>query len=208
MGISTQQAKLLADGFLDTIGGQNESDFKPTESLKGLIDVAAILITSAQKTLDSQGHVTSGELSDSLQVQSPYIESGVITLNVEALFYYQFLNKGIRGTNGGTGKYSFKSANPSRKMVKSIEKWIQRAGLSSYSVSKSVSNNERKNKTVSQYQRAYAVARSIKQKGIRPTHFFDQAVQIANGYAQDILGKSLIVDIVNSMPTDLGNVKN
>ena len=203
MGISIQQAKAVADGFLDSIGGNDTSDFKPTESMKGLIDVAAILITSAQKTLNSQGHVASGELSDSIQVQNPSLEGGVITLNIEALFYYQFLNKGVKGTKSGSGKYSFKSAYPSQKMVKSIERWISRAGLSSFSTSKSISNNERKNKTVGQYQRAYAVARSIKQKGIRASHFFDKAVLVAQAYSKEVLGKSLKIDIVNSLPNTL-----
>lgn len=203
-GVSTQQAKLLAEGFLDGLGSNDYGDFQPEASVNALIDVAAVLIQNAQRILNSKNKVSSGALSDSIQVQAPQYSNGTITLNIEALYYYQFINKGVKGTRGGAGKYSFKNEMPSRKMVNAISGWIKRGGLSTSSVTRSVSNLESKNKSIAQFNRAYAVARSIKQKGIRPTRFFDEAVRIAQKYAADVLGAALKVDIINSLPKEIG----
>lgn len=208
-GISKSQAKVLASGFLDSLGNSPEfSDFIPDESLTALINVAALLIQEAGKNLHQSGHVSSGKLIDSLRALDPEYVGRHIAVDIEALFYYQFLNKGVKGTKGGSGQYSFRSSIPSRKMVESIRGWLQKAGASSFNIKKSVSNLERKNKSISQFDKAYAVARAIKMKGIRANSFFDKAVQIAKGYAAYELGKSLAVDVINSLPTKLDGNSN
>lgn len=205
--INTAQRQLLAEGFLDRIGGNDFSDFVPKESMKALITLSGILIENAQKNLQQQGSVSSGALSDSFVVNDPKYIDSKISLDVMANFYYRFLNKGVRGTKRGSGQFAFKTSNPSQAMVKSIEKWISRSGLSSANVTKSVSSLESKNKTVGQFSKAYAVARSIKMKGIRATNFYDKAVQIAEGYARDVLGRALKVDIIDSLPEKLSEQK-
>jgi hypothetical protein len=199
--IGRSQAKLLASGFLDSLGSKPEiSDLILSESLAALIQLAGGLIIDANENLSSSGHVASGALSDSHKIRNPYYLGSEIRLDIEALFYFQFLNRGVRGTQSGTGEFAFKSSYPSRAMVAAIAAWINRAGLSSYNVKKSVSNQEVKNKTISHYDKAYAVARSIKMKGIRPTGYFDRAIASTQTRAADELGKAFKIDLITALP--------
>ena len=103
------------------------------------------------------------------------------------------------------GNYSFKSAFPSAEMVKSITAWIARGGASTSIISKPVSNLESKNKSISQYDHAFAVARSIKIHGIKGSGYLDKAIKIAQEYSQDVLGRALAIDIINALPKNLND---
>lgn len=202
--ITKSQAELIASGFLDGLGSNPEfSDFVPDQTLTTLVSLAAMIIQSANDNLQSSGNVSSGKLSDSLKILDPHYVGNQIALDIEALFYYQFLNKGVRGTKQGSGQFSFKSSFPSKKMVDEIRGWLKKAGASSFNIKKSVSNLESKNKSIAQFDKAYAVARAIKMKGIRANGFFDKAVKVAQGYAESELGKSLAIDVINSLPSTL-----
>ena len=209
--ISQSQARILASGFLDGLGTTGK-DFVPDESLSGLIMLAGKLIEAAQSNLSEGGQVSSGALSDSFKVNDPQGVGKTIRLDIEALNYFDFQNKGVRGVGGGSsrGGYSFKSPYPSDGMVKSISEWIKRAGLSTTVIKdkKSVGNQESKNKTISQYDSAYAVAMGIKVHGIKPTGYFDKAIKLAQAYSNDVLGKALAIDIIKSLPKKLSNGNN
>lgn len=204
--ITRSQAELLASNFLDSIGSNPEySDIELDESLIALIQLAGELILDATQNLEKRGNVSSGALISSFKVRDPQMEAGAVQLDIEALDYYDFLNKGVKGTKGGSGKYAFKSAYPSDKMVKAIAAWIGRAGLSTFNVKKSVSKLEKKNKSISKIDRAYAVARSIKMKGIKKTGYLDKAINATKKKAVERLGKALTADVVRSLPTTLDN---
>jgi hypothetical protein len=70
-------------------------------------------------------------------------------------------------------------------------------------VKKTYGGLEKKRKSISQLnlgrQVAYAVARSIKQHGIKATGFMDKAVASTSSKVQDRLGNALEVDIINSL---------
>ena len=209
--ISQSQAKLLASEFLDTIGGDKGKDLQVNESLTALIMLAGNLIDEANNNLQQGGHISSGRLSDSIKALDPRIVNGWINIDIEALFYYLFIDAGVKGTKSGSGAYSFKTSYPSKKMVTEIQKWIKRAGLSTYNVKKPVSNLERKRKSISQLntgrRTAYAVATSIKQKGIRATNFFSKAADATELIAQEQLGKAFAIDVINSLPNSLDEIK-
>lgn len=206
--ISKAQAELLSSGFLDTLGSKPEfNDLDITESLAALILLAGELIEEANSNLQQGGHIGQGKLSDSLKVLNPEYVGKQIQLDIEALFYYQFINKGVRGTQSGGGLYSFKSSFPSRKMVSEIAKWLKTAKKATSNVSRPVGNLETKRKSISQLNKAYAVARSIKMHGIKATNFFDKAVKVAQSHAKEELGKALKIDIINSLPTNLNDYK-
>ncbi len=199
--IRQAQADLLNSGDLDKLG----ADFELTETEDALILAAAYLVEQAQNELSKGGHVSSGELSDSIVANDPKESAGRVSIDVEALFYYQFINKGVRGLKGGSGQYSFKTAYPSKDMVASIEKWMKRSGKASTNVNKkhTISANEAKNVSVSELDAAYAVAKSIKTKGIKASHFFDKAIELAENYVQSELGKSFTADIINALPESI-----
>lgn len=205
MAINKAQAELLASGFLDTIGSD---DFTPKDSLTTLIIAAAYLVEQAQKEL--RNNVSSGALSSSIKALDPKGTRAGIYIDVEMLFYGQFLNAGVRGTRRGSGEYKFKHDMPSRDMVNQISRWLKKAGKSSFNVNakKSIYKNERKNKSISEIDNAFAVARSIKQKGIKAVRFMDKAAELATAFVAREMGEALTVDIINSLPDTLDGTDN
>lgn len=202
MSINRSQAKAIADGFLDSLGSDKE-DFQPKETLSTMLQLAAGLAEKAQRNLNRSNSVASGALSESIEVQEPIIEGNSIRIDVTMLLYGQYIDKGVKGIESGSGEFSFKSAYPSQSMVKEVAQWIKRGKLKSTNVKKPISRFETKNKTISQYASAYAVARSIKLHGIRKTGFMSKAISETNVIAKVELGRALVVDVSNSLPKNL-----
>lgn len=203
--ISNSQASFISSGQISNYG--SAKDFEPRESLSALVKLAALLIENAQTNLEASGQVSSGALSDSFKASEPIEKNGAIHIEVSALDYYDFQNKGVRGTKGGasSGGYAFKNAFPSEAMVTAIDKWIKHGHAVTTHILKkhAISKNEKKNTTLSDIDNAYMIARSIKIKGIKGTGYFDKAVKLAQAYAKDILGKALMVDVINSLPNKI-----
>lgn len=199
--ITQAQKSALSSGFLNSLGSNPEfSDLPIDESVQALYELAGYLIEEANKNLDKNGNVSSGALASSHKVVNPQFVGGNIQMDIEALAYYAFINKGVRGTKSGNGLYSFKTDYPSKKMVDEIRAWMKRAGISTRNIQKSVSKLESKRKSISKADSAYAMARSIKMKGIKPTGYFDKAVKSAQSRAKETLGQALVVDVINSLP--------
>lgn len=206
--ITQAQNSALKSGFLDGLGSNPEfADFPVDETVQALYQLAGYLIEQANDNLQKNGNVSSGALASSHKVVNPEFIGGNIQMDIEALAYYAFINKGVKGTKGGSGLYSFKSSYPSQKMISEIREWMKRAGISTRNIKKSVSKLERKRRSIAQIDSAYAMARSIKMKGIKPTGYFDKAVRSAQSQAKEILGKALVVDVINSLPKNLNDMK-
>jgi hypothetical protein len=198
--ISGSQRVLLDSGFLDDLGS-TETPFNASEN--ALIELAAMIIENAQRNLQQNSQVSTGALSDSFVAKDPREVNNVIYVDISALDYYDYQNKGVKGTKGGSSKnnYSFKNDHPSEGMVTAIEAWVRRAGLTTTNVDagRTITGREKKDSAISERDNAYQVARAIKQKGIKGTGYFDRALQVAQAYAQDVLGKALAVDVQNSL---------
>lgn len=203
--ISSAQSAFLKSGQISNFG--SAKDFEPRESLSALIQLAAMIIENAQSNLQSAGQVSSGALSDSFKSTDPIEKGNAIYIQISALDYYDFQNKGVKGTKGGSssGGYAFKNAFPSQAMVSAIDKWIKHGHAVTRNTSKkhTISKNESKNAGISDLDNAYMVARSIKIKGIKGSGYFDKAVKLAQAYAKDILGKALLIDVVNAIPNKI-----
>lgn len=204
MSINKQQAALLAEGLLDGLG-TSKDDLRPKDTLTELIVLAGDFVISAQDNLNKSNANASGMLSESLVISDPRTEGKIVTVDVTMNAYGQFVNKGVKGTKAGKSNagFAFKNDLPSKNMVDAIREWIKTAGLSSSSsdVKKygAYGKNEKKNSSVSQLDRAYAVARSIKQKGLKPTGFLDKAEQETISKVEDRLGAAFRIDIINSI---------
>ena len=198
--IRSAQNALLSTNFLNYLGSD---DVAYNASEDALIQLAAMIIENAVKNLNQSGQISSGHLADSFHALNPQEVNGNIHIDIEAADYYDFQNKGVAGTKSGSSQadYKFKYDNPSEKMVDAIKEWGVKAGLSSTNVKKeyTVSAQEKKDTSISEYDVNYGVARSIKQHGIKGTGYFDKALKLAQTYAQDVLGKALSVDIINSL---------
>ena len=203
--ISSSQASFLASGKISDYGSSKE--FEPRESLSALVKLAAMLVENAQENLNAAGQVSSGALSDSIQATAPIEKGNTLHIEVHALDYYDYVNKGVRGTKGGasSANYAFKNNFPSEAMVTAIDKWLKHGGAVTQHVLKrhTISKTESKNASISDLDNAYMVARSIKIHGIKGSGYFDKAVKLAQSYAKDILGKALAVDIINTLPNKI-----
>lgn len=202
MSISKRQAEALAEGFLDNLGS-DRSEFQPKNTYTELFLLVGELIDTAQKNLNRAGLISSGAGSESIVADEPVQNGGVISVDVLMNFYLQFHNKGVKGTRAGrsTAGYSFKNEIVSQNMYKEIDGWIKRAGLSTRSVKKykGYGKHETRRKQISQYDSTYAVARSIKQKGLKPSGFMDRAISSTEQKIEDRLGATLVLDIQDGL---------
>src|ERR1044072_112479 len=200
--ISESQAKALADGFLDDLG----EDFKPSKTLSKFFEVVGKLIEEAQNNLNSADRVSSGALSDSIKAIDSIIEGKKIRVDISMLYYWKFIDKGVKGVKSGkpNSPYSFKNLYPSKKMLKAIKKWVTKEGLKAKAKGqgKPINKRERKRKSVTNATNdiAYAISRSIKAKGLKKTNFMTNAVKEANKFAKKELGKTFAIDVLESLP--------
>lgn len=82
-----------------------------------------------------------------------------VEIELQAPSYWEFVDKGVNGLQRSVGsEFSFNYPNVSKSHAEAIRKWIPKAGIQA-----------RGEQTYEQV--AYAIARSIKQKGIDPTPF-------------------------------------
>jgi len=202
MSIPRAQAAALAEGFLDDIGSSKD-EFRPKELYTELFLLVGELIEAAQDNLNRADLVNTGEGSASIVAEDPVKNGSIISVDVLMNFYLQFHNKGVKGTRSGssTAGYSFKNEIVSRKMYAAFSEWIKRAGLTTRTVKKykGYGQHENNRKLISQYDSAYAVARSIKQKGLKPTGFLDNAIASTSAKFEDRLGIALSVDVQDGL---------
>ncbi len=204
--ISKAQADALAAGFFDKIGDTKDG-LQPEETLSALYQLAGGLVSEAQDNLNQADRVASGALSDSIKVLNPEYVNRSVRIDIEALFYYKFVDKGVKGTKKGSGQYSFKNAFVGKSMVNAIRKWVIREGLKARTNvgGPSITKREAKRKTItdSSYTTAFVIAKSIKQKGLKRTNFFAKAITSTRDKTDEALGKAFKVDIINSLPKKL-----
>lgn len=208
--ISQAQAKALAEGFLDTVGSR---DLNPVESMSALILLAGSLVDQAQQNLNKVDRVASGSLSESMKVLNPESVGNNVRIDVIANFYYKFIDKGVKGVEGGsTGTYSFKNLHVSKRMMEAIRKWLLREGLKArtHTGGKPIVKREAKRKkiTSTSTQAAYAIARGIKKTGLKRTNFFTDAVRTTRQQAKTQLAKGLKLDIINALPKKINGTNN
>lgn len=202
MSIAKAQAAALAEGFLDSLGSDKDG-LRPRESFTEIILLAGEMIESCQQNLNDSNSNASGKLSTSLTANEPVMVGKALQVDIMMSFHGAFVNSGVKGTKSGssTAGYSFKFDKPSQKMVNAIAEW-QKAGkvsTSNTNAKKSISRNEKKNASIAAMGSAYAIARSIVQKGIKPTGFLDKAVKTTEQKVADRLGAALKIDVLNSL---------
>ena len=204
--ISKSQADLLASGFLDDIGSTKD-ELQPKGTISVLFQLAGELVDTAQKNLNKADRVASGALSESIKVRDPYVRGKTLICDIEALYYYLFVDGGVAGTKRGSGKYKFKYDSPGKKMVKAFQKWITKEGVKGKQDKKytNISRRDTFRKSISESGKglAYAMARSVKQKGLKRTNFMAKAIAKVEKKAAEQYGKAFRLDIINALPNKL-----
>lgn len=200
-----QNSKSTLD-FLGTIGNQDRGDgVTMNNTAMALVRLADFLIDKAANNLQSKGHVASGDTISSMNAGPIEVDGTKMFLDIEILKTYKFLDLGVKGTEGGTGKFKFKTKYANKKMALALLKWMRKRSISSKykAISKNEQKNQRIKKMVSSAENlkrlAYAVSVSIKKKGIKPTYFFTKAVAATKAQSRKEFASAIKLDIIESL---------
>jgi hypothetical protein len=182
MSISKAQALAIADGYLNTLGEQRmkEGELPVVEAL--LKKFGGDFIKTAQYLLDLNGSIASGAIND-IRVQftkfnTNYTLSLGYPKSQKASKYWDFVNKGVKGTKNikADSKTPYKF-NPSKKSIpiSAVQGWLGYNKLKATAVKPYRKLGVEAKAIDAKKSLAYVVARSIHRKGIRSTHYFDNA---------------------------------
>lgn len=188
------------DGLIDSLG-RSKKDYGSLNELpimeQTILKYVGRFILKAVATLKKQGRIDTGELSSSI-VQGELINNqGDYTIGIgypegsDAIDYYDFVNKGVQGSESGRPnsiyKYSKKNPSTNGPFVMAIEKWVKRKGMQTLKETKRTSTKQiqRKRLSISKIpatrSTAWVIARSIKRKGLDRSGFIDDSIKSAFG---------------------------
>ena len=191
MSISKAQIQALRDNFIQSLGGSFDK-YKQGE-LPVLEDTLALygkaFNDKITEILDKENITSSGRLAEpALPIITKFGTGYILSLGYEpgseASKYYDFVNKGVKGTKNEKADsktpYAFKG-NKKAVPVSSIEKWLGYNKLKSVSVKKYTKLGTETKAIEGKKSLAFLIARSIHRKGLKSTRYFDRAVaQIFN----------------------------
>ena len=184
------KAKIAADFNRALKGDYNILDPNALPLLeKILIEIGLEFTQQAKKNLTKAKAISSGDLYD-LSLPVVYQNNrGGYTLEVGYPIgskqdkYYDFVNKGVRGTdnkrkNGGT-PYSFKISKKSVPIAP-IQEWLKLNRSKIKSVGKYRKLGSEKKAIDGGKGLAFLIARGIHKNGLRATRYFDDALKVFN----------------------------
>jgi hypothetical protein len=187
VSISKAQIQAIREGFIQSIGETGFGKVKAGE-LPILEETLALygkaFNDTIVKILDQDNITSSGRLAEpALPIITKFGTGYVLSLGYEpgseASKYYDFVNKGVKGTKNikadSKTPYAFKT-NKKAVPVSSIEKWLSYNKLKSVSVKKYTKLGTETKAIDTKKSLAYVIARSIHTKGLKSTHYFDRAV--------------------------------
>jgi hypothetical protein len=191
VSISKAQIQALREGFIQSIG-DSYTKVKPGELPileETLAKYGQAFNDKIVELLDKDNITSSGKLAEpALPIITKFGTGYILSLGYDkgsaASKYYDFVNKGVKGTKNlkadGKTPYSFKSGKKAVP-VSSIEKWLGYNKLKSVSVKKYKKLGTESKAIDGKKSLAWAIAKSIHTKGLSSTHYFDRAVaQIFN----------------------------
>ena len=186
MSITKAQIQALREGFIQSIG-DSYTKVKPGELPileETLAKYGQAFNDKIVELLDKDNITSSGKLAEpALPIITKFGTGYILSLGYEkgsaASKYYDFVNKGVKGTKNlkadGKTPYSFKSGKKAVP-VSSIEKWLGYNKLKSVSVKKYNKLGTESKAIEGKKSLAWAIAKSIHTKGLSSTHYFDRAV--------------------------------
>ena len=146
------------------------------------------LIQDMRTDLDRQVKSKRNNLAQSISPSLIVTRNGV-SMELSLADYYDFVDKGVNGMQGNQGSiYSYKTARPSKKHAQAIAEWITDAGID-------FKGRGSDNYAKARLNAAYAMATSIKKKGLKPKPFYDKNITQArvDDLSQRILDATGIV---------------
>jgi hypothetical protein len=219
MSISKAQASAIADGFLSKLGEQpmKEGEMPVIEQL--LKDFGADFIKQAQTNLNKNKSIASGHINDIRMQFTKFATSYTLSLGYPksepASKYFDFINKGVKGTKNikADSKTPYKF-NPAKKSIpiSAAQGWLGYNKLKVVSIKPYKKLGVESKAIDSKKSLAYIIARSIHRKGIRSTHYFDNAAKETFGknfyeIMEVALGKDIQIKI-KQIGKELSNGNN
>lgn len=191
MSITKEQIQALRDNFIQSLGGSfdkvKDGDLPILEETLALYGQS--FNDKIVEILDKENITSSGRLAEpALPIITKFGTGYILSLGYEpgseASKYYDFVNKGVKGTKNEKADnktpYAFKG-NKKAIPVSSIEKWLGYNKLKSVSVKKYTKLGTEAKAIEGKKSLAFLIARSIHRKGLKSTRYFDRAVaQIFN----------------------------
>jgi hypothetical protein len=220
VSIAKAQIEALRNGFIQSIVSTGFSAVKPGEL--PVVEETLALYGKAfndalVKILDQDNITSSGRLAEpALPIITKFGTGYVLSLGYEpgseASKYYDFVNKGVKGTKNikadGKTPYAFKSGKKALP-VSSIEKWLSYNKLKSISVKKYTKLGAESKAIQGKKSLAWAIARSIHTKGLKSTHYFDRAItQVFNKEFIQNIAVAVGGDIQIQIKQTINEVKN
>lgn len=207
MNRAEAQAKIAADFNKALKGDYNILDPNALPLLERiLIEIGLEFTTQAKKNLTKAKAISTGDLYDmSLPVvyannQGGYTLEVGYPIGSKQDKYYDFVNKGVKGTknnrkNGGT-PYAFKMGKKSVP-VKPIKEWLKLNRSKITSVGKYRKLGTEKKAIDGGKGLAFAIARGIHRNGLRATRYFDDALKVFNSRDfQEALSVALEAEVI------------
>ena len=191
--------------FLDGLGSNDRGDKVQFNNISAaLVELADFLITEARGNMDKKGNTATGGTASSMKASDVFTNATKLQVDISIDSTYKFLDQGVKGVEGGTGKYQFKTKYPNKKMALAILKWVRKRGIATKY--KAISKTERKNQRIKRMIKksdnlkgmAYAISTNIKKKGIKPTRFFTKAIEATKKEQKKRFADALKLDIIET----------
>lgn len=173
----------------------NKDKYTDATSLPGvkelLVAWGSRFIQEVQDNLDRLGKADTGALNTDI-TKGDVIQTGLrYELKVgypqgnKSSEYYDYVNKGVKGLRSGqpaSSPYQFRKLSAPPVMVDAIEGWVKRNNIAARNEDQTTNLSQLQSKRSSfkdlspTRSLAYAIALSIKRKGLERTGFFDDAI--------------------------------
>jgi len=213
VSISKAQAREFLNGYLQSLGDVYKKDPIVGKAIELLLfKYAEEWNKEVKLNLTKSKAIASGGLYDVSvpivkQTPSGYVVEFGYPINSKAAKYYDYVNKGVKGTQNkksNSGVYSFKSPYPNRRMAASIYSWLNSARKSVRNVQQATTPLEKKRTKLKKMlteadnkkRLAYAISTKIKRDGLRATYYVDKAMKtVFNADFRAAVGDALDTEI-------------
>ena len=183
MSISKAQAKLIADGYLSSLGRKKtiDDDLPVIEAL--LLKYGKEFQDTAVANLNANKSIASGNIESNLTFQvtkfgTTYTLSMGYPDNKPASKYWDYVNQGVRGTDNKKADnktpYFFKKEKKAIP-ISVVEDFLKYGKKKATAVKKYTKLGVELKASEGTKSLKYAIARSIHKKGLRSTRYFDNA---------------------------------
>ena len=157
-----------------------ELDYNSVQDV--LIKIRQETIDELLQSLEGVNRVSTGALSQSINVELPEDEDGNLSFILSMEDYWKFVDEGVNGTTQSVGsEFSYKKKNIKQAAVKEFiaNRGIGNGDLETHYINSKGIKKARKKRLPSEKARntlAWLIGRKIASKGLKPTNFYTDVI--------------------------------